>query len=112
MRTWPDRSSRANGHVTHTLPAAVEAGSYQDFTVTYNAGHFGVDDTGGVKICWRRRRPRYAAVRRSRRAALRERAGIRRRRAHRCGSTSVPARRCGDCPIRSRSAARSAPSVG
>ena len=53
MRTWPDRSSRANGRVTHTLPAAVEAGSYQDFVVTYTAGYFGVDDTGGVKICWR-----------------------------------------------------------
>ncbi len=31
----------------------MEAGSYQDFTVTCTAGYFGVDDTGGVKICWR-----------------------------------------------------------
>ena len=44
---------RAAGRVTHTLPAAVETGSYHDCTVTCTAGYFGVDDTGGVRLCLR-----------------------------------------------------------
>jgi len=30
-----------------------EAGSYQEFTVTYTAGYFGIDDTGSIKIVHR-----------------------------------------------------------
>jgi hypothetical protein len=30
-----------------------EAGSYQQFTLTYTAGHFGIDDTGSLKIVHR-----------------------------------------------------------
>ena len=30
-----------------------EAGSYQEFTLTYTAGHFGIDDTGSLKIVHR-----------------------------------------------------------
>ncbi len=32
---------------------AFEAGSYQEFMVTYTAGHFGIDDTGSIKIVHR-----------------------------------------------------------
>jgi len=31
----------------------VEAGSYQEFTLTYRAGKFGIDDTGSLKIVHR-----------------------------------------------------------
>ncbi len=30
-----------------------EAGSYQEFTVTYTAGYFGIDDTGSIKVVHR-----------------------------------------------------------
>ena len=30
-----------------------EAGSYQQFTLTYTAGYFGIDDTGSLKIVHR-----------------------------------------------------------
>ncbi len=30
-----------------------EAGSYQEFTLTYTAGYFGIDDTGSIKIVHR-----------------------------------------------------------
>jgi hypothetical protein len=30
-----------------------EAGSYQEFTLTYSAGHFGIDDTGSLKVVHR-----------------------------------------------------------
>ena len=53
MATYPDQTPRASGSVSHTLPAAVEAGSWQEFVLTYTAGYFGVDDTGSIKICWR-----------------------------------------------------------
>ena len=32
---------------------AVEAGSFQSFTLTYTAGYFGIDDTGSIKIVQR-----------------------------------------------------------
>jgi len=32
---------------------ACEAGSFQEFTVTYTAGYFGIDDTGSIKIVHR-----------------------------------------------------------
>ncbi|MBT8359496.1 MAG: DUF3604 domain-containing protein [Deltaproteobacteria bacterium] len=36
------------------LPAgAFEAGSFQEFTVTYTAGYFGIDDTGSLKVVHR-----------------------------------------------------------
>ena len=56
---------------------AVEAGSYQSFTLTYRAGFFGIDDTGSIKsgapLC---QRHGPASVRQSRDAAqLRHRRG-------------------------------------
>ncbi len=30
-----------------------EAGSYQSFKLTYNAGYYGIDDTGSIKIVHR-----------------------------------------------------------
>jgi hypothetical protein len=30
-----------------------EAGSHQQFTLTYTAGHFGIDDTGSLKVVHR-----------------------------------------------------------
>jgi hypothetical protein len=30
-----------------------EAGSFQEFTLTYTAGYFGIDDTGSLKIVHR-----------------------------------------------------------
>ena len=30
-----------------------EAGSYEEFTVTYTAGYFGIDDTGSIKVVHR-----------------------------------------------------------
>ena len=30
-----------------------EAGSYQEFTLTYTAGYFGIDDTGSLKVVHR-----------------------------------------------------------
>ena len=32
---------------------AFEAGSFQEFTVIYEAGHFGIDDTGSIKVVHR-----------------------------------------------------------
>ena len=32
---------------------AFEAGSFQEFTLTYTAGYFGIDDTGSLKIVHR-----------------------------------------------------------
>jgi hypothetical protein len=36
-----------------TPPGPFVAGSYQELTVTYTAGTFGIDDTGMLKISWR-----------------------------------------------------------
>jgi hypothetical protein len=41
------------GSATVTPTGAFEAGSFQPFTVTYTAGYFGIDDTGGIKIVQR-----------------------------------------------------------
>ncbi|MBI3516643.1 MAG: DUF3604 domain-containing protein [Proteobacteria bacterium] len=41
------------GTASVTPTGAFEAGSFQDFTVTYTAGYFGIDDTGGIKIVHR-----------------------------------------------------------
>jgi hypothetical protein len=32
---------------------AFEAGSLASFTLTYTAGHYGIDDSGSLRICWR-----------------------------------------------------------
>ena len=32
---------------------AFEAGSFQEFTVIYTAGYFGIDDTGSIKVVHR-----------------------------------------------------------
>ncbi len=41
------------GSATVSPVGNFEAGSYQEFTLTYNAGHFGIDDTGSLKIVHR-----------------------------------------------------------
>ncbi len=41
------------GSATVEPGGSFEAGSYQEFTVTYTAGHFGIDDTGSLKIVHR-----------------------------------------------------------
>ena len=41
------------GHATVSPTGAFEAGSYQEFTVTYTAGYFGIDDTGSIKLVHR-----------------------------------------------------------
>ncbi len=41
------------GTATVSPEGAFEAGSFQEFTVTYTAGYFGIDDTGSLKIVHR-----------------------------------------------------------
>lgn len=41
------------GHATVTPTTPVEAGAFASFTLTYTAGYFGIDDTGGLKIVHR-----------------------------------------------------------
>ena len=41
------------GSATLDPPGPFVAGSYQELTLTYTAGTFGIDDTGIVKISWR-----------------------------------------------------------
>jgi hypothetical protein len=41
------------GSATITPDGPVEAGSYAFLVYTYTAGKFGIDDTGGIKICFR-----------------------------------------------------------
>jgi len=41
------------GHATITPANPCEAGSFSSFTLTYTAGYFGIDDTGGLKIVHR-----------------------------------------------------------
>jgi hypothetical protein len=41
------------GSATVTPQGRFEAGSWQEFTVTYRAGYFGIDDTGSIKIVHR-----------------------------------------------------------
>ncbi len=41
------------GHATISPTGSFEAGSFQEFTLTYTAGHFGIDDTGSLKIAHR-----------------------------------------------------------
>jgi len=41
------------GHATVSPEGSFEAGSYHEFTVTYTAGYFGIDDTGSIKVVHR-----------------------------------------------------------
>jgi hypothetical protein len=41
------------GSATVSPAGAFEAGSFQEFTVTYTAGYFGMDDTGSLKVVHR-----------------------------------------------------------
>lgn len=41
------------GHATLTPTTPCEAGSFASFILTYTAGYFGIDDTGGLKIVHR-----------------------------------------------------------
>jgi hypothetical protein len=41
------------GTATIAPEGAVEAGSWQSFTLVYTAGRFGIDDSGSIKICFR-----------------------------------------------------------
>jgi hypothetical protein len=41
------------GTATVTPDGAVEAGSWQSFTLAYTAGRFGIDDSGSLKVCFR-----------------------------------------------------------
>ncbi|MEO8858174.1 MAG: DUF3604 domain-containing protein [Burkholderiaceae bacterium] len=41
------------GHATITPATPVEAGAFTSLTLTYTAGYFGIDDTGGLKIVHR-----------------------------------------------------------
>jgi hypothetical protein len=41
------------GHATLDPTGSFEAGSYGSFTLTYTAGPFGIDDSGGIKISFR-----------------------------------------------------------
>jgi len=48
-RYLPDKM----GQATVSPDGTFEAGSFQEFTVTYTAGYFGIDDTGSIKIVHR-----------------------------------------------------------
>ena len=41
------------GSASISLTESVVAGESINFTITYTAGYFGIDDTGGIKICTR-----------------------------------------------------------
>ena len=45
----PDRM----GHAEVSPNGAFEAGSFQEFTLTYTARYFGIDDTGSIKVVHR-----------------------------------------------------------
>ena len=51
----PDHSYRSDlmGHATLADTNPVVAGSWTDFTLTYTAGKFGIDDLGGVRVAMR-----------------------------------------------------------
>ena len=41
------------GSATVSPTGSFEAGSYQEFTLVYTAGYFGIDDTGSIKVAHR-----------------------------------------------------------
>mgnify|MGYP006254042967 CR=1 FL=1 len=42
------------GHATLGPTDPVEVRTFQSFTLTYTVGSLGLDDTGGIRIAWRR----------------------------------------------------------
>ena len=63
MKPNPLQERVGTAEISRTEP--VVAGSFVDFTITYTAGYFGIDDTGSIKICTRfatdMGRPQFAA---------------------------------------------------
>jgi hypothetical protein len=51
MKPNPLQERVGTAEISRTEP--VVAGCFVDFTITYTAGYFGIDDTGSVKICTR-----------------------------------------------------------
>jgi len=51
MTQKPLQQRIGSAEISRTEP--VVAGSLVDFTITYTAGYFGIDDTGSIKICTR-----------------------------------------------------------
>ena len=51
MKPNPLQERVGTAEISRTEP--VVAGSFANFTITYTAGYFGIDDTGSVKICTR-----------------------------------------------------------
>lgn len=41
------------GHAEVSPDGPVEAGSWQSFVLTYTAGHYGIDDSGALRVCFR-----------------------------------------------------------
>ena len=50
---YSDYHPELMGSATIEPSGAFEAGSYQSFVLTYTAGRFGIDDTGGIKVGFR-----------------------------------------------------------
>jgi hypothetical protein len=50
---YSDYHPELMGSATIEPSGAFEAGSYQSFVLTYTAGRFGIDDTGGLKVGFR-----------------------------------------------------------
>lgn len=44
---------RSIGTAELRIPDSVPAGSYQEFSLVYKAGFFGIDDSGSIKVCYR-----------------------------------------------------------
>ena len=63
MKPNPLQERVGTAEISRTEP--IVAGSFVDFTITYTAGYFGIDDTGSIKICTRfatdMGRPQFAA---------------------------------------------------
>ncbi|MEW6256604.1 MAG: DUF3604 domain-containing protein [Pseudomonadota bacterium] len=49
----PSIAPERAGRVTIDPPGPFPAGSYQGLTLTYTSGHYGIDDTGTLRVCFR-----------------------------------------------------------
>ena len=49
----PGNDPALYGSATLEPLEAVEARSYQSFTITYTVGKIGLDDTGAIRVCFR-----------------------------------------------------------
>lgn len=49
----PSIAPERAGRVTVDPPGPFPAGTFQRLTLTYTAGHYGIDDTGTVRVCFR-----------------------------------------------------------